>query len=170
MAEPIVIRFMPALLALALLALSGCSGSDEAPSSVTVQIKDRSFTLDVAADPDSREKGLGGREVIPPDGGMIFIFPRPEMQRFWMRDCLSDIDLIFMDARGFVTAVHRMTVEPPRAPDESETEYLDRLTGYSSNHAAQFAIELAPGMLDELGIGFQDRIELDLERLKAVAR
>ena len=72
------------VIACALAAALGCDGSGSVPATVTVTIKDEAFTLDVAADEASRTLGLGGRETIPADGGMIFIFPRAEQQRFWM--------------------------------------------------------------------------------------
>lgn len=101
---------------------------------------------------------------------MLFVFPRPGQQRFWMAYCLVDIDLIFLDAHGRVTAAHRMKVEPARREDESEIAYQTRLRGYPSVYPAQFAIELASGSIDRLGIRVEQKIELDVERLKALAR
>ena len=59
--------------------------------------------------------------------------------------------------------------EPPKAASESDEAYRSRLRRYSSGLPAQFAIELPPGSLDRLGIAVEQRIELDLDRLKAVA-
>lgn len=170
MAERLSAPIRSIVCLLVLLVIAGCDKPGTVPETVTVTIKDRQFTLKVSANDASRALGLGGVETIADDGGMIFIFPRAERQRFWMRNCLSDIDVIFLDGRGRITATHRMKAEAPRAADESESEYHARLKGYESNYPAQFAIELAPGTLDELGLQFEERIELDLDRLKAMAR
>jgi uncharacterized membrane protein (UPF0127 family) len=80
-----------------------------------------------------------------------------------------DIDIIFLDTRGRVTALHRMKAEPPRSPQESDEAYRSRLPMYSSGLPAQFAIELPAGSLDRLKLAVEDRIELDLDRLKGMA-
>ena len=112
------------------------------------------------------------RDSIPDDGGMLFVFPDDQVtiQRFWMGYCQVDMDIIFLDRQGRVTATHRMKMDQPRANDESEAEYDARLPRYSSGYPAQFAIELKAGSLDRLNVKVDERIELDLPRLKAMAR
>ena len=138
--------------------------------SATVEIAGERFTLEIAADDPSRSHGLKGRPDIPADGGMLFVFPRVQRQSFWMEDCLVDIDVMFLDAQGRVTATHTMKVEPPRRSSETLDAYRRRLRGYSSVYPAQFAIELKAGTIDRLDIEIDRKIELDLPRLKAMAR
>jgi uncharacterized membrane protein (UPF0127 family) len=109
------------------------------------------------------------RTEVPADGGMLFVFPESEVRSFWMGNCLVDIDVIFLDPRGRVTAVHRMKAQPPRRADESEADYDRRMPRYWSAYPAQFAIELKAGTLDRLGVKVEDRIDLDLDRLKRLA-
>jgi hypothetical protein len=124
----------------------------------------------VAADPASTEMGLMHRASIPDDGGMLFIFPAAERRSFWMGHCLVDIDIIFLDPRGRVTATHRMKAESPQREGESDAAYDARMPRYPSVRPAQFAIELKAGSLDRLDVGVDDRIDLDLQRLKARAQ
>ena len=131
-----------------------------------VRIGDRDFKLELSLSRERRRVGLGGRETLADDEGMLFAFPRPASQRFWMYDCLMDIDIAYLDPIGYVTAVHTMRKEPPRGPDEDELDYQARLPGYPSLYPAQFVIELAPGMFDRLGIEAGDRIQIDADRLK----
>ncbi len=157
-------------LLLILAAAAGCDRIREIPGPERIMLAGRAFTLEVAADEPTRARGLGGRESIPADGGMLFIFPDAVVRSFWMRDCLVDIDIMFLDPRGRITAVHRMTPEPPRRDDETEAAYLRRLRNYASVYPAQFAIELRAGSLDALGLRVDQKVELDLTRLKAMAR
>ena len=113
---------------------------------------------------------LGGREFIEPDGGMIFVFPRARVLQFVMRDCLVPIDIIFLDPAGRVIATHQMAVEEPRRENESEIAYESRLNRYSSRYTAQFAIELAGGTLDSLAVQTGQRVGIDTEALKKLAR
>lgn len=159
------------LLALVTVLPSACSQSrSAAPATIAIEIAGEVFELEVAADGSAREKGLMGRTELDAHGGMIFIFPDVGLRSFWMKNCLMDIDVMFLDASGRVTAMHTMIVEPPQRHDETETQYELRLIGYRSAFPAQFAIELQPGSLDRLNIRVEDKIELDLDRLKAYAR
>lgn len=173
-------------LALMGLVLTGCAtmpGCREpaAPEGFErVRVDGRTFNLELAETGPKRERGLGGREHIPEDGGMLFVFPDAAPRVFVMRDCLVPIDIIFLDAMGRVVAMHQMTVEPPepqRREGESardyqarRAEYEFRLRKYPSGYAAQFAIEIAGGLLDELNVHMGDQIRLDLDRLKSLAR
>ena len=56
--------------------------------------------------------------------------------------------------------------------EESEFAYQTRMNAYrySSRFPAQFAIELRSGWLEKLDLHVDEKIELDLPRLKARAR
>lgn len=145
------------------------TGQDE-PLVEEVRIAGETFKLEVAADDQSREHGLMGRKTIEPDRGMIFIFEHSLRRSFWMKNCITDIDLIFLDHRGRIVALHEMEAEPAREPDESETAYEQRLKHYYSRWPAQFAIELRKGTLDRLDLKIGGLIELDLKRLKQIPK
>ena len=151
----------------------GCGGPGLPSGKVRVKIAGETFALELAADPASRETGLMNRTDIPKDGGMLFVFPEREIkvQSFWMKNCPIDIDIVYLDSHGFVTATHRMKALP-RLPDETEEDYETRagMNSYPSGFPAQFAIELKSGSLDRLKVKTEDHIDLDLDRLKALAR
>ena len=128
-----------------------------------VTIDGRKFTLELALDQASRYKGLGGRDSIAEDGGMLFVFPYAFRTHFVMRDCRVPIDIIFLDSAGRVIAMHQMEVEPPDTPEHE-------LKKYPSKYPTQFVIELKGGMLNELDIELGDKIELPYEALKERAR
>ena len=134
-----------------------------------VTIKDRTFNLEVARDHESRVQGLSGRSSIATDGGMLFVFPSPARQAFVMRDCLVDIDIIFLGPTGVVTATHAMKVDP-RRDGETNFEYENRIKKYSSRFAAQYAIELQAGMIEKLGVRRGEKITLDFDKLKNMLR
>jgi len=149
---------------------TGCESLRGDPEAVVVEIGDERFTVDVANDDARRIQGLKGVTAISPDGGMIFIFPNNQIRSFWMADCLVDMDVIFLDPQGRVTALHTMKVEPPPRTDESRSTYESRLPLYSSTYPAQFAIEFRAGTVQRLGLDVNSKVPLDLTRLKAVAR
>lgn len=149
--------------------LSGCQRGQSTPGTEKVVIAGEEYQLEVAQDEATRTKGLMGRTEIASDGGMLFIFPTSQVRSFWMGNCVVDIDIMFLDANGRITAIHTMKTEDPQRDDESESAYQGRMPGYSSVYATQFAIELRAGSIQRLGVDVDDKIELDLARLKAMA-
>jgi uncharacterized membrane protein (UPF0127 family) len=141
-----------------------------APAREEVVLAGETFSLELALDPASIARGLMDRTVIPANGGMLFVFADYDRRRFWMKNCVVDIDLLFLDEVGRVVAVHRMKVEPPQGATEDLGDYENRLAGYESARPARFAIELKAGTIDRLGLKTGDRVELDLRRLKRMAR
>lgn len=162
--------FLISVFALVAMLLGACVPNEAVSNDVeTVTINGQTFFLEIAADDATRLKGLGGREQIEPDGGMIFVFPRPRSLEFVMRDCLVPIDIAFLDQFGTVVATHEMPVEPQKE-GESRQAYESRLTRYPSRAAAQFALEFQAGKLRELGLERGDKVELDFARLQKIAR
>ncbi|MCL4686057.1 DUF192 domain-containing protein [Myxococcota bacterium] len=151
------------LLALALaLPLASAAVAQSGLSTIPVQIAGESFRLELAADTETMFRGLGGRTQIPVRGGMLFAYPAPRSLAFVMRDCLVPIDIAFLAADGRVLNLHTMRVEPPRGDDESVAAYEARLPSYRSSGPAQYGVEVAGGLLDELGVRPGDRIEFEL--------
>ncbi len=170
---------LPRLLVLAILLLgaAGAKAADEkkkppakGPPTEKVVIGGERFKLEVAADRAARTKGLMGRQRIDDHGGMLFVFRTARKRSFWMKDCLIDMDLIMLDARGRIIRLHKMKREPPRQEDESVFAYERRLKDYSSNRRMQFAIELEAGSIDRLKLETGRTIRLDLRRLRKMAK
>ena len=162
-------------ITLVFLLLTLVSGAcSQAPQIVdgtaTVVLDGTPFELEIVADNDSRTVGLGGRESLPENGGMLFVFPDSKIRHFIMRDCVIDIDIIFLDATGRIVAMHHMPVEEPRKPDESAYQYERRLARYPSRFNAKYAIEIRGGLLETMTLATGEVIELDTEALDAMAR
>lgn len=155
-------------LVLCLLLLGG--GAAHAASSARVVIAGERFELELALDPAARNRGLMYRDHIDADGGMLFVFPGSYPRRFWMANCLVDMDILFLDDEGFVTTVREMFAEPLQRDNESPAEYFARLPRYPSNGPARFAIELRHGTTARLGIAVGDRVEMDINELTARAQ
>jgi len=60
------------------------------------------FSVWIAADDKSRERGLMFVRELPPDRGMLFLFEFPQEVAFWMKDTVLSLDLVFIDPAGEV--------------------------------------------------------------------
>ena len=81
---------------------------------VAVLPSGHSFSLEVAADDASRARGYMGRETVGPREGMIFVFDDESLHSFWMKDCKTSLDMIWLDAQGHVVwiAMNRKPFPP----------------------------------------------------------
>jgi len=62
----------------------------------TVRIGKVSLDVELAKTATQKEKGLGGRDCIGGKDGMLFIFNRPDLYTFWMKDMRFPIDIIWI--------------------------------------------------------------------------
>ena len=103
-----------------------------------------SFNVEVAADEASRARGLMNVEELPLSSGMLFVYQRPQLMSFWMRNTLIELDMLFLDGSGVIRHIH------DRAQPLDETPISggpDLLTG---------ALEINGGLARRLGIKVGD--------------
>ena len=170
MRYPNVVRSCQLVLALIFTLLPAAQESVAGAGTADVVIAGERFELEVALDPASRSRGLMFREEIPVDGGMLFVFPNNAPRNFWMKNCLVDMDILFLDENRVVTTVKQMFAEPLRGQQETVVDYHARLPRYASDGRARFAIELKYGSAARLGVAPGDRVEFDSESLVRRAR
>jgi len=150
--------------------LTGCD--NETSGTFATQIGDQWFTLEIANDKATRDQGLMFREEIADDGGMIFVFNSDQERSFWMKNCLVDIDILYIDRTGHILSAYTMKAQPPQEADESEVAYEGRIrqnANYLSNGKARYVIELKAGKIRELNLQHEEKLKLDLNRLKQIA-
>ena len=86
-----------------------------------------------------------GRESLGERRGMLFVFESEHVLRFWMKNTLIPLDIVFVDKDLVVVDVQTMRPEHEIAPDP--------LPIYNSATPALYAIEVSEGLADECGIG-----------------
>lgn len=150
---------------------AGPNGKQRVGPTAAITIGNEIFRLEIASNDAAQERRLSGRDGIDADGGMIFVFLETQWQRFVMRDCAIPIDLLYLDESGRVLMMHAMVPEEPRSADEAagdpvgDAAYNARLRSYSSNSPARFAIEIAGGEIQRLGLHEGDHVVLDIGAL-----
>jgi len=104
------------------------------------------FRVEVALTPEEHARGLMYRTRLAADAGMVFVFQEPEIQRFWMKNTLIPLDMIFIGADNRIVGV----VE--NAAPETEDE---RRVGAPS----QYVLEIGGGLAARLGIHAGERVD-----------
>ena len=97
----------------------------EAISTPMMTLGNQAITLEVSANPETRERGLQHRKTMPDDHGMIFVFPEAKLLRFWMKDTFIPLSIAFIDADGVITNIEDMAPhqESPGALSEGKVKY-----------------------------------------------
>ncbi len=111
-----------------------------------LKIKDTVIQIDVADTTALRAQGLGGREVIPDDYGMLFIFPETKKHRFWMKGMKTNIDMIFIRQAKVVDMLANVPKPSQGVKDENLPIYepivpidmvLETQSGFIAKHSIQ---------------------------------
>jgi uncharacterized protein len=128
-----------AVVSILLFLLAGCG--ETTPSSqlrtVRMPIGSRTYTLEVADTPATREHGLMKRDSMPTDHGMLFVFPDVDKRAFWMKHTRIPLEILYLDESGKI--VHTASMKPYD---------LSRVPSYAP---AKYAIELNAGQLTANG-------------------
>ena len=78
---------------------------DPTPLMAETATGERSFSIEIADDPDERSMGLMHRRILPADRGMLFVFDSAQPVSFWMKNTPLPLDLVFIGADGRVRAI-----------------------------------------------------------------
>ncbi len=103
------------------------------PATARLRAGDQTYTLVIAATSSAQSRGLGGREKLPHNEGMLFVFDKPAAQCFWMKDMQFPIDIIWLDSAKTVTYI---------APQVSPESYPQE---YCGDGTTKYVIELNAG-------------------------
>ena len=93
--------------ALALAALSLPRANAFAPDELTIETSQAAhvFTIELAATPGERERGLMYRQSMPVNHGMLFDFQTEQPVAFWMKNTPLPLDMLFIDGQGIVVQI-----------------------------------------------------------------
>lgn len=118
--------------------------ADPVPLVAETAAGERSFTIEIADEPQERSAGLMFRETMDDDHGMLFVFAQTQPVGFWMKNTPLPLDLIFIGEDGRVKEIHR---------GEPFSEAL-----IASEEPVRFVLELKHGTAKRTGVKEGDLI------------
>ena len=140
-----MLKLLAALAALIWLVPGAAAFAQDKPLPVTTVVIDtdhgpHTFRVEVAGDGPSQEKGLMFRKAMAPDAGMIFVFPRPQLEAFWMKNTILPLDMIFIRANGTISSIAPNAV-PYSTTTIQSIEPVRAVLELNGGRAAQLGIE-----------------------------
>lgn len=122
-------------------------------SSKTAKINNITYKLLVAKTTQEQIKGLSGRDSLPKDTGMLFVFKDKGIYPFWMKNMKFPIDILFINDNQIVDIFENAQV-PSAGQVDSD------LPKYKSSQEANFVLELNAHEVSTQKIKKGDKITL----------
>ncbi len=97
------------------------------------------FSVELADDAKEQQQGLMFREKMSASAGMLFVYKRPHAARFWMKNTLIPLDMLFLDRTGRVTKIAENAKPLDETPIDGGNDVL-------------MILEINGGMVRGLGI------------------
>ena len=117
--------------------------------SVKVDIDNHIFYVDVAVTPAQKELGLGYRDSMAQDHGMLFPYDHPEQYSFWMKGMRFPLDMIWIRDKTIIDITKNIPI--------ATSDYLPT---YSPHVPADKVLEVNAGTTDRLNIKVGDAIKI----------
>lgn len=114
-----------------------------------ILIKDIPLTVEVAQSDRQREFGLMHKTKMGDEEGMLFVFPREEIRRFWMKNTRIPLAIAFVNSKGTVVDIQEMV---------PESEISRNPVIYTSAAPAVMALEMNRGWFKRKGVVVGDRL------------
>lgn len=125
------------------------------PLSFTVGSASTTLDVEVATTGAQSERGLGYRDALPPDAGMIFDLRDVRIPQFWMKGMRFPLDMVWIGEDKRVAEITRDIAPQPGVPD-------GELRLYAPKTPVRYTLELNAGAAARLGIDTGTQLSFEL--------
>lgn len=107
-------------------------------SSPTLQVANQTLQIEIAKTEQQKETGLCCRTSLDENAGMLFVYDKPGIYHFWMKDTKIPLDMYWIDAQKTIIYIEH-SVQPESYPKsfgpENPAQYiLETNAGYAKRH------------------------------------
>jgi uncharacterized membrane protein (UPF0127 family) len=103
--------------------------------------------VEVVSTPEALARGLMYRTELADGHGMLFVFPEESDHRFWMKNTLIPLDMIFIGGDGVIVGIHRDATPLSTAP-------------VGVGRPSRYVLEVPGGWTARSGVAPGQRVEL----------
>jgi uncharacterized membrane protein (UPF0127 family) len=107
-----------------------------------------SILVEIVDTPQARELGLSGRAGLANDNGMLFVFEKPDIYGFWMKEMNFDLDIIWFNEYGEIVYF----VEHAKPSSYPKT--------FTPDKEALYVLEVPAGFVKKEYLKLGDKIDL----------
>ncbi|MBU1863113.1 MAG: DUF192 domain-containing protein [Candidatus Omnitrophica bacterium] len=106
--------------------------------------------VEIADEPHERERGLQKRKKLPPDRGMLFVYPQEQMVQFWMKETSIPLDIAFITEKKNIVEIYHM--------------YPEETKRYRSKQKVQYALEVNQNWFSDNSVTIGDAINFPVNK------
>jgi hypothetical protein len=117
-----------------------------ARATAEIVVGDTTVPVELALTGSEQSLGLGYRNGLDPDAGMLFVFAEPSERSFWMKGMRFCLDIIWIAGGRIVGAEESVCPAPAGTPDSD-------LESYPSGQPVTHVLEVNAGWLEAHGYG-----------------
>jgi uncharacterized membrane protein (UPF0127 family) len=111
-----------------------------------LKINNTTINIEIAKTSQEKAKGLCCRDSLSPNGGMLFVYDRPDYYAFWMKDTKIPLDIYWIDSGKQIIHIEE-NILPSSYPK-----------AYVSKQAAQYVLETNAGFAKTHNIKVGDNV------------
>lgn len=119
------------------------------PLGPKLQIRDQVFTVELAVTPQEHLQGLSGRDQLPDNHGLLFVYRDKSDYQFWMKDMKFALDFIWIED----TTVVDLTKNVPPPGTTGDTKVVHPKARVNR------VLEVNAGTIDRVGIQIGDTVQ-----------
>jgi hypothetical protein len=110
--------------------------------------KDHCFEVEVAKSKKEKRTGLMGKETLAENKGMIFLYSKPGIHSFWMKNTLVPLDIIWLDKNQHVIYI-KHNAQPCENGD---------CPSFGPDRPAKYVLEIQGGEAEKIGLEKGDKL------------
>ncbi len=114
-----------------------------------VCFEDSCIEVELAITKEEIATGLMNRTNLPEYSGMLFIFDKEYIRKFWMKNVIISLDIIWLDERGIIVHIDKNMM--------SCDEYCK---SFGPESYSKFVLEVNGGYADRHNINIGDNVKM----------
>ena len=118
-----------------------------------LEINGKKIKVEIADTKEKRNKGLGGKDNMGDEEGMLFIFPETKKHTFWMKGLKFPLDFVWIRGNKVVDIILNAPV-----PKEGQTD--EQLPIFMPSTEIDQVLELKAGSVEKFAIKLGDTFTL----------
>ncbi len=115
----------------------------------------RDIDVEVATTPTQSQRGLGYRDALPADAGMLFDLRTSRLQQFWMKGMRFPLDMVWIGEDKRVVSITADIPPQPGVPDA-------QLRKYTADAPVRYVLELNAGTAARFGLAPGTQLDFTL--------
>lgn len=131
------------------------SSSSAVSNAVVIKIRNLVINSQVVSSETQRIKGLSGRDSLPINEGLLFVYDQKGKYTFWMKDMKFPIDMIWISDDKKIVYIAKGALPEPNKSDKDLTRYYPGVD-------AKYVLEINAGLSDANKLQIGDSAEFIL--------